>query len=405
MDQKIFGCGRWAPAGVVALFCLSFVGVAGAQKNNNRAECAPTWDVGMSPPCPTAGDAAVVAVLKPIRQKYGLPAIAGAIVSRKGVVALGVVGVRKAGTTVAAAITDQWHLGSDGKAMTATVIAGLVEQGKLKWDTTLADVFPTFAARFHPAFRAVTIRQLLTHQAGLADNLDWRAVAPQGSLREQRLEAVVRGLSHAPAGLIGGKPHYSNLGYVVAGAVVEKITGQSWEQAMRERLFSPLNMRSAGFGGTGTPGAIDQPWPHTAMAQPTPQNGVVVDNAPVMGPAGCIHCSLADWGSFIADQLRGECEASALLKPSSYAILHAPPEGNDYAMGWLAMTGDWAGGKILTHAGCNGMNHANVWVLPRLDCAVLVCINQGDAIAAQASDEACAELIANQLRGEEKNRK
>jgi CubicO group peptidase (beta-lactamase class C family) len=89
----------------------------------------------VSIPLPSAGDVRVVEALKPIRLKYKLPAIAGAIVTSKGATMLGVVGVRKAGTDVAAAVGDQWHLGSETKAMTATVIASLVEQGKLKWGT------------------------------------------------------------------------------------------------------------------------------------------------------------------------------------------------------------------------------------------------------------------------------
>ena len=85
----------------------------------------------------------------------------------RGVVASGVTGRRKAGTDVAATIDDQWHLGSDTKAMTAVIIATFVERGKLTWETTLGDVFTELAAGFPSDFRAITVTQLLSHYAGL----------------------------------------------------------------------------------------------------------------------------------------------------------------------------------------------------------------------------------------------
>src|SRR5579862_9258660 len=72
-------------------------------------------------------------VLTPILQKHDLPALAGAIVTSEGIVAEGAVGVRKYGTNTPVTANDEFHLGSDTKAMTATIIAMLVEQGKLSW--------------------------------------------------------------------------------------------------------------------------------------------------------------------------------------------------------------------------------------------------------------------------------
>ena len=73
--------------------------------------------------CPTVGDRDVAILLKNIRQKYRVPAIAGAIVTSKGTVTVGVAGVRKRGTKIAVTLDDRWHLGSDTKAMTATLFA------------------------------------------------------------------------------------------------------------------------------------------------------------------------------------------------------------------------------------------------------------------------------------------
>jgi CubicO group peptidase (beta-lactamase class C family) len=129
---------------------------------------------------------AIVDLLKPIREKYRLPALAGGIVTSKGVIAVGATGVRKAGTNVAATTDDLWHLGSDTKAMTATLIGDLIEQGKLKWDSTVAEVFPELAAGMNPEFRKVTLLHLLSHRAGLPHDLDWEQISRTGNSRQQR---------------------------------------------------------------------------------------------------------------------------------------------------------------------------------------------------------------------------
>lgn len=339
------------------------------------------------------GDPAVTAALQPILEKHRLPALAGAIVTGSGQVDLGVVGVRKAGDPTAATVGDLWHLGSNTKAMTAAVAAGLVEQGKLAWDTKLADVFPELAPQMRPSFHAVTLRQLLTHRAGLARDLDWRALEREGSAQDQRLRALRLATAEEPAHEIGGASHYSNLGYAIVGAVLERVTGRGWEETIREELLVPLEMASAGFGGTGTRGHVDQPWPHTAAGKPTAENGPAVDNAAVIGPAGRVHCTLADWAKFVADQLRGARGEPALRKPATYATLHAAEGPGGFAMGWAVTRRDWGGGTVLTHSGCNTMNYSVAWLAPQRNFAVLVCVNQGDDEAGKAADEAAGALI------------
>ena len=98
-----------------------------------------------------------------------------AVVTSEGIRFVGAVGVRKRGTEIPVTLSDQWHLGSDGKIMTSTLIARLVERGQLRWDTTLAEVFPEVAGQMHPDFRQVTLLQLLSHRAGLPENLNLRA--------------------------------------------------------------------------------------------------------------------------------------------------------------------------------------------------------------------------------------
>ena len=80
------------------------------------------------------------AELEPVRAKHGLPALAAAVVKDGAIVTAGAVGVRVHGTDIKVTIDDRFHLGSDTKAMTATLAAMLVEEGKLRWDSTIGEV-------------------------------------------------------------------------------------------------------------------------------------------------------------------------------------------------------------------------------------------------------------------------
>jgi len=338
-------------------------------------------------------DKRIDGLLEPIRQKYNVPALAGAIVTGQGLAAIGAAGVRKAGTDTAVTVGDQWHLGSDTKAMTATLIGALVEEGKLKWGMTLEEVFPELASLMSAPLKKVTIIELLSHRAGLPANLPWSFVPNKRTIREQRLAALRTTTSTKLISEPGAKYVYSNLGYVIVGTMAEKAANASWEELMKNKVFEPLGMTSAGFGGVGTPGQVDQPWGHTPDGKPVQANGPDMDNPPVLGPAGRAHCTLADWAKFIADQLRGARGEKALLKPETYRKLHTPPFDGDYALGWLVTERDWGGGRVLTHAGSNNMNLAVVWMAPLRDFAVLVVTNQDGEAAAKACDEVASALI------------
>jgi CubicO group peptidase (beta-lactamase class C family) len=387
-DIKSFGLGLVAGAAVMLVICVGLLLATAWTINQHKLA-----RLGPAPAfCPAVGDEAVTQALKPIRQKFNVPAMAAAVVTSDGIKFAGAVGVRKRGSEVPVGLDDLWHLGSDTKAMTSTLIARLVERGQLRWDSTLAEIFPDLAPQMNPEFQKVTLLQLLSHRAGLPENLDLAAYSGD-DVQAVRLRAVREYLARKPEAKPGSSFAYSNLGDIVAGAIVEKVTGQPWERAITDEVFKPLQMNSAGFGGTGTPGQIDQPWPHTDDGQPTAENGPDMDNPPVMGPAGRVHCSIQDWARFVQDQLRGARGEPALLKPETYPKLQTPPFGDDYALGWIVAQRGWGGGTVLNHGGDNTMNFANVWVAPKKNFAILVCVNQSGDTAFRASDEAVGALI------------
>jgi CubicO group peptidase (beta-lactamase class C family) len=98
-----------------------------------------------------------------------------------------------------------------------------------------------------------------------------------------------------------GKPlerfEYSNLNYVIVGAMIEKIEGKSWDELMFERIFQPLNLRTAGLGIQSSLGKIDAPLPHIIVEDKIKPMlaGPCADNPPVIGPAGIAHMSVLDF--------------------------------------------------------------------------------------------------------------
>jgi CubicO group peptidase (beta-lactamase class C family) len=329
--------------------------------------------------------------LRALAEKYKLPGVVGAIVHGDQIVALGSAGVRKAGDPAPFLVADAIHLGSDTKAMTAILIGQLIDRKQLAFDTPMAEIFPDLAAEMNPLMAKVTVRDLLDHNGGFPHDLKWGALdATHLPLPAQRRKAVEQALSERPATPIG-KYSYSNVSYVVLGAIVETKTGKSWEEVIEQEIFRPLHMTSAGFGAPGTPGQIDQPWGHVDA------NGglkpIQVDNAPVLGPAGTVHCSIGDWSKFIAETLQAAQGHPTLVSAETFKQLTTPMAGQEYAGGWIVTQRPWAGGLALTHAGSNTTWFCNVWIAPGKDFAVLIATNYGGSLAAQAADEGVGKLI------------
>lgn len=314
------------------------------------------------------------------------PGMIAAIISSEGVIAIGSAGVRKVGSNVAITCSDLVHLGSCTKAMTSTMLATLVAEGKLDWEMKLIRAIPELEKSIHPDYHNITLWQLLTHRAGLPANpADWNA-HDKKEIKERRLAILKDNLSSPPTIKLG-EFNYSNFGYMIAACMAEKVTGFSWESLMRQRLFNPLGMSSAGFGAPGTPNQKDQPWGHGKFGgkwQPSESY-----DAEAIGPAGEIHCSVEDWAKYISLQLTGKNP----ILDRKYIDKLIEPTGF-YAGGWGVSERPWAKGIVLMHNGSNGIWFATVLVAPKIDRAFIVVTNSRDF---SSTSDMCAEMI-NKLK-------
>jgi CubicO group peptidase (beta-lactamase class C family) len=350
--------------------------------------------------CPSAvsADGAAVedlcALLEPLREQHELPALAAAVWIGGELVAEGAVGVRKVGADARVTTSDKWHLGSDTKAMTATLAGKLVEDGKLSFDAPVSLLFG--GEEVHPAYQTVTLRQLLMHRSGTAR-------MPSAALRrlmsddersfETREAVALAVLKRAPEKPVGAFL-YSNTGYLIAGAALERAADAEWEVLLRRELFEPLQMASCGFGAPATLGTVDEPWGHQDDGRFIPiAPGGGDDVPPAMGPAGAVHCALRDWGKFLTVHLKAARGEPTLLSAATMAELQTAPADGNYALGWgVGKAAD--GSKVLTHSGSNGMFIVTAWIVTGRNAIVVTASNAGLGKASErASRRAFEQLI------------
>lgn len=363
-----------------------------------------------------SGQTSLDSKLKPYLSQYNLPAIAAAVVKGGEIVSYGAVGTRKFGSTIPVTINDRFHIGSDTKAMTALLAAIMVEEGKLKWHSTIAEVFPEIAGKMDPGVRKVTLEQLLSHTSGMVGddddlpdilNLFNASLSQDGNLDELRYWLVQQWCKRPLASDSGTKFAYSNMGYTIAGAMIERVNKETWDELITKRIFMPLGLKTAGLGCQSSLGKIDATLGHTV------QNGKVKVHLPgsnahnplVIGPAGLAHMSVLDFARWAGWNAGSGGRAPFIVRPETMGKLHTsvismqrkdpspgtPPSGK-YALGWGELNVEWAPSPLIFHAGSDGMNFAHIWLDKKRDIAIVNVTNIGGKKANEALRKLASEL-------------
>lgn len=346
-------------------------------------------------------EAPIESLLNEAREHYELPAIAAVVVEADSIMSTVAVGVRRTRHANPVLPTDRFHIGSLGKAMASTVIAKLIEEGLLAWNSRPVDVFPELGSSVDDGFRDVTLQQILDHRAGLPHyktpksmRSAERRVNNADSPREQRRAFAIWLLQQAPDAAANVE-HYSNAGYAIAAAMAEAAADEPWESLLESRLARPLEITV----WWGQPARNDpaQPWGH----QPKSYFGLgqagqhetkpkdYLNMGPLFGPAGDLALSPGDYGVFLQQHLIGLKGRDGLLQASSIRYLHFGPEG--YALGWGKS--DLDGVLAHTHVGTEGSFVATVMLLPEHDLAAAVFVNSGTPNAYRAATESTKAIL------------
>lgn len=345
-------------------------------------------------------------MLEPIRSQHNVPALTAAFVRGNTLEGLGAVGRRAKNVATPVTTEDLWHLGSCTKSMTATLFGALVEKGVLAWTTTVGEVFAN-QFEFLDEFASLTPIQLLSHRTGFpgvahADVYDPfqirlinEARISRASVHQQRLNFAREVLNHPPVTTPGNAHDYSNFGYIVAGAMLEIITGDTWENLIQSELFEPLGMTSAGFGPPGTSAMPpDQPWSHSGAACNPVTPGPFADNPPIYGPTGRVHATMTDWAKYASLHINGiNFLPTPILEWDTFNTLQADQFRQGYSLGWGVTQRPWAGGNALVHTGSNTMWMAVIWLAPNRNAGLMAATNCASDQAFPAIDAAIVGLI------------
>lgn len=259
----------------------------------------------------------------------------------------------------------RWHIGSITKPLTSTLVMQQVDRGVLDLDAPVG----TYLKRFdemHPNWQSLTLRQLLSHTSGLPANPpdNYFFATPELGSAQERL-TILSDLWATSPDDEPGEHLYSNLGYMFAGLVLEEITGNQWENLIRDNIATPLGLSSLGFGA---PSGRHDPHGHRhgllQRSTPLSPDSPEADNPAWIGPAGTVHMSLADLLTFG----RAHLDACAGKRPdfllqSSCQTMQTPVT-HDYGLGWIIQNGN------VWHNGSNTLWYALLVLDPQNDTVI-----------------------------------
>lgn len=341
-------------------------------------------------------DARVAAVMKASE----VPGAAVAIVENGQVTLARGYGVRKLGSPEPVDADTLFQIGSTTKAFLSAAIAILVEEGKLGWDDKVIDHLPSF--RMYDAWvtRELTIRDLLTHRAGLSKGQGDLLFVPYNDL--SRAESVRRLQYLKPNTSFRSTFAYDNVLYMVAGQLIEEVTGKTWEKFTEERILRPIGMATSVTNDVDRLTVADRAYPHGRNGElrgAGPQqlfDEQKVKLAPNVGPAGAIAAGANDMSRWLQVQLgagripgsekrlfsdASSAEMFQTVVPVPIAPLPAPltditPQFRGYALAWIVQ--DYRGHKVIQHSGGTQGFRTIVVLIPEKNVGFAIVNNSED---------------------------
>jgi CubicO group peptidase (beta-lactamase class C family) len=332
-----------------------------------------------------------------IRAAFDVPGIGLAIVRDGAVVLARGYGLRTLGKPERVDAETLFGIASNTKAFTASAIGMLVEEGKLEWDAPVTKYLPWFQLSDPYVTREITVRDLLVHRSGLglgAGDLLWWPASTYNR------KEIVRRLRWIPlAASFRSAYAYDNVLYLVAGELIEAVTGQTWEDFIAKRILAPAGMKRSTVRHSSAGSGDDAATPHAPIdGNVRPIVAFTSDNT---NPAGGINSSAAEMARWVIVQLDSGRTADGirLFSPRTTRELwtlvtpirsgEPPPwlaplrtNFNGYALGFGVH--DYRGMKVIQHTGGLPGYVSEVTMIPALRLGVVVLTNQesGEAFSA-----------------------
>lgn len=325
-------------------------------------------------------------LLRRAAKRHQVPGASLAIMRNGRVTAKAVAGVTNLDTHVSVTEDTVFQIGSITKPHTSTLIMQLADEGRLDLDVPVREYLPKFRVADLDVSRKVTPRHLLSHQSGIDG--DFFVDSGRG---DDNIERIVAMATMVPSLFpIGEKLSYCNLGFAVLGRIIEVLTGQSWDMALKERLFEPLGMEHAfsqpeqairfncAMGHVPGP-SKKQPWvtaalPYLSLGQKAAGATPTMTATDLLAFAA-MHMN----GGKAADgtKVLSARSVRAMQQRQIRAPKHTPHHISGWGLGWMLM--DWNGHKLYGHDGGTIGQFAFLRILPEKGLAVAMLTNGGDA--------------------------
>lgn len=295
-------------------------------------------------------------------------------------------GITEVGTQTSVDDRTLFQIASVSKAFTTAALAILVDAGKLDWDDPVIDYLPEFRMRDPWVTREFTIRDLLTHRSGLPIGAGDLLLFPEGKTTRDEIIRAMRYLE--PNTSFRSKFAYDNLLYIIAGEVVARVAGTSFEEFLEQRLLSPLGMRDCSATLARAPRKAVKATPHVLIdGQLETTESLETSIASAAGGINCSARSMAAWMRFVLDgglteegeQLISTAQFEQLLGPvtllpgSGYVAENTGSFLNAYALGWNVST--FYGQPLYSHSGGLWGMTTFIALLPEQGLAVFVSDN------------------------------
>ncbi|MGB9103796.1 MAG: serine hydrolase [Terriglobales bacterium] len=294
-------------------------------------------------------------------QQWEVPGLAVAVIKNGEVVFLKTYGVKTQGQAAPVGAHTLFAIGSASKAFTAASLGMLVDEGKLRWDDRVTKHLPSFQVQDSYVTRELTVRDLLTHRSGVepTDLLFWGTKLDRDEII-RRLRYVRQSAS------LRSRWQYQNLMFITAGQIIPAVTGTTWDDFVRDRIFRPLGMNDTVVSNRALRAGADIATAHTVIdgkMQPIPL--INLDNA---GPAGSILSTVGDMAKWVRLQMHdGTLDGRTLFSKATSDEMHRPqmlittnehswliglaPQANFTAYGLAWFMNDYRGHKIVHHGG------------------------------------------------------
>jgi len=321
---------------------------------------------------------------------FDVPGVAVAVVKDGQVVLAKGYGVRRLGESASVDPHTLFGIGSNTKAFTTASLAILADEGKLSWDDRVVDRLPGFQMYDPYVTHEMTIRDLLTHRSGLGLGAGDLLFFPPSSYTREDIIYKLRYIK--PETSFRSKYAYDNLLYMVAGQIIPAVTGEQWQDFIRERIFATVGMNDSTTTVAAFRSGTDFATPHSEVeGKLTPIAAAQIDN---LAPAGAINSSVTDMAKWMMVQLAGgklpdgdkrlfsEKEGREMWSAQTILPVGEPPAAlaalrinfAAYGLGWVLR--DYRGRKYVSHTGGLPGYVSQVALIPDAKLGVVVLTNQ-----------------------------